>query len=342
MRFILIVFLVLAAVAGLMVFLRKKLLQAKRPGVHREDFPGTIYEVGQGLVGHRAAQGTRRAVVVAIHGFMEDWRYFANLYANPALELALVNNSLYHCPDQLKPREKPTWAKPNPFAPGTIAHDAHNLCEALSHFGQPGITRVHGHSRGGAVVLEAALQRPELFADVDVVLEAPLLPGAQPHPSVRFAFSPVGMYCIPFIYALLSLVPTGRLMARMNPPIHERKIRYLGTISSNPSTWQAVDVNVRNMAQWLMERHPSQLGALPRGMVLLAEKDMILDNRSLEAALAQAKHLTVVQPANTSHFVTLDRPEVLPQPGQQHPAPAIPPKGVIQLQGGSAGQANDP
>ncbi len=324
MRFIVIVLLVLAAVAGLMVFSRKKLLQIKRPGVHREDFPGTIYEVGQGLVGHRAAQGTPRAVVVAIHGFMEDWRYFSNLYASPDLELALVNNSLYHCPDQLKPREKATWPQPNPFAPGTIAHDTHNLCEALAHFGQPGITRVHGHSRGGAVVLEAALQRPELFAHVDVVLEAPLLPGAQPHPSVRFVFSPAGMYFIPFVYGLLSLLPTGRLMARMNPPIHERKIRYLDTVSSNPCTWQAVDVNVRDMVQWRQERHPSQLAALPRGTVLLGEKDMILDNQSLKAALEQAKHLAVVQPANTSHFVTLDRPEVLPQPGQQDPTTAIP------------------
>jgi pimeloyl-ACP methyl ester carboxylesterase len=314
--------LVLLVVAGLMAWSRRWLLQMKRPGVHREDFPGTIHEVGQGLVGHRPAQGTPRAVVVAIHGFMEDWRYFGNLYSSPDLELALVNNSLYHSPDQLKPREKPSWAKANSFAPGTIAHDAHILCEALERFGRPGNTRVHGHSRGGAVVLEAALQRPELFADVDVVLEAPLLPGARPYPATSFLFSPFGAYLPPFIYGRLSILPTGRIMARMNPPVHERKIRYLDTLSSNPSTWQVVETNVRDMAQWVVDRRPEKLAALPKGTVLLGERDMILDNRSLKAALAQASHLAVIQPANTSHFVTLDRPEVLPPPGHQQIAAA--------------------
>lgn len=320
MRLIIMLLVFLAAVAALVVLSRKRLLQMQRPGVHRDDFPGTIFEVGQGLVGHRPAHATTKAVVVAIHGFMEDWRYFSNMYAtNPDLELALVNNSLYHCPDQLKPRETASWARANPFTPGTIAHDAHNLCEALAHFGRPGITRVHGHSRGGAVVLEAALQRPELFVGVDVVLEAPLLPGSKPHPSARFAFSPSGVYLIPFIYGLLSLIPTGRLMARMNPPVHERKIRYLDTLSSNPSTWQVVATNVEDMAHWVQERRPEKLTVLPQGTtVLLGERDMILDNQSLKAAVERAGNLQVIQPPNTSHFVTLDRPEVLPQPGQGH------------------------
>ena len=47
------------------------------------------------------------------------------------------------------------------------------MLRALEHLPRSPIVRVHGHSRGGAVVLEAASMRPELFKDVEVLLEAP-------------------------------------------------------------------------------------------------------------------------------------------------------------------------
>ncbi|MEZ5569937.1 MAG: hypothetical protein R3E54_16640 [Halioglobus sp.] len=71
----------------------------------------------------------------------------------------------------------------NPYAPGTIEHDAFYVTLALEHLARGTRVSLHGHSRGGAVALEAGRQSPRLARPPDksvtAILEAPVLPGAR-------------------------------------------------------------------------------------------------------------------------------------------------------------------
>ena len=154
--------------------LRTRLLRQRLPARNHETFEGVIEQVGESVVAYRSAGPSPHQSVIAIHGFLEDFRYFTALYRDPSLELVLVNNSGYHCPVIGWPAARASWSEvDNPYPVGSIEHDAFVFNLALTHRVTGARVRAHGHSRGGAVILEAARQNPALFRDVEVILEAP-------------------------------------------------------------------------------------------------------------------------------------------------------------------------
>ena len=127
--------------------LRTWLLRRPLAPVNHEHFGGTIYQVGESVVAYRPAQGAARQSVIAIHGFLEDFRYFTALYQDPSLELILVNNSGYHCPDREQMPQPAPWGNvTNPHGIGTIEHDAFIFNLALQHLVTGSRVRAHGHS----------------------------------------------------------------------------------------------------------------------------------------------------------------------------------------------------
>lgn len=295
---------------------RQWLLGHERPGRHLEDFPGRIFRVGEAFVGHRPAGDDPEWTVVAIHGFLEDWRYFTGLYRDPSVELICVNSGGYHCPDNHAPRVKPEWEETPPYTVGTIAYDAHVLNQALAHVARGRKVRVHGHSRGGAVVLEAARQRPELFDEVEAVLEAPVLPGGDAHPALALAFNRVARYLLPFNFALMRRIP-ARLYARwVFRPLNPRKLALVADLMSNPRTDRIALTNANDIESWMADTDTAIYENPRQGCVLIAETDLVLDRRRMIDSARRAKSLRIRETEGTSHFVTLDRPESLPALGR--------------------------
>ncbi|MFO7704983.1 MAG: hypothetical protein R6V43_07610, partial [Halopseudomonas sp.] len=144
------------------IYLRKYLLRKESPQQQAQPFSGELYQVGQACIAKRAHTGAT-ATVVVMPGFVENFLYFTEHYADPAIELILLTSADYHVPVS-KPRFlTPEWAKTPKARPGSIAYDAAVLNLALTHLVTTRNVRVHGHSRGGAVTLEAARQQPALF-----------------------------------------------------------------------------------------------------------------------------------------------------------------------------------
>jgi pimeloyl-ACP methyl ester carboxylesterase len=295
--------------------LRTWLLRRPLAPVNHEHFGGTIYQVGESVVAYRPAQGTARQSVIAIHGFLEDFRYFTALYQDPSLELILVNNSGYHCPDREQMPQSVSWGNhANPHGIGTIEHDAFVFNLALQHLVTGARVRAHGHSRGGAVILEAARQAPERFREVEVILEAPVLPGGKGHPALELAFSAPGRYLLPISFSLLRHVDTVRFGGFMFTPLTPRKAELVRGLYFSPKSFDIVLKNLKSMQDWIETRDASVFGNIPHGAILIGARDLVLDRAAMLRS-AQTAHPTwqVIETHGTSHFVSLDQPSVVPE-----------------------------
>jgi pimeloyl-ACP methyl ester carboxylesterase len=179
--------------------------------------------------------------------------------------------------------------------------------QALEHLPRSKTVRVHGHSRGGAVVLEASKLRPDLFEDVEVVLEAPVLPKAK----LFMEASPILVWLYPFFIVLWKRSPLSRRfvvgLGRLDDP---RKRELLSGLSHNPKRISAFVANVKDLLGW-MRRGDATFAYLKRGVVLVPSDDRVLDPVTM---LASAKNgaLEVVEVEGSSHFITLDRPGAIP------------------------------
>lgn len=149
---------------------------------YSEMFSGQVYLVGQGAVSVRNHSGDALHTVIGVHGYLANHCYFTQLYDEPTTELILLTCSNYHIPVNGVTPEDAAWQSPIDELAGTIGYDAEILIQALELLPSSEHVRVHGHSRGGAVILEAATRRPDLFHDVELLLEALPCPRAGPTP----------------------------------------------------------------------------------------------------------------------------------------------------------------
>ena len=289
---------------------------------YREHFHGEIYPIGKGAAAVRSQTEPARHTVVAVHGFLEHHGYFTQTYQAADIELILVTCSNYHVPAAGARVASPVWEKPILEAEATIEYDACILLQALEHLPRTRRLRVHGHSRGGAVILEALRRRPELFLHADIVLEAPVLPQGRLHRMVLAMLSPVGHGLWPWVIRVMNATPTTAyrqtFFGRMTP----RKQQLLGRLFTTTRDQFTIVRNIENIMEWMTDTPTSIYGAMRSGSILIPEIDRILDRRAmLDSARHSGNHIRIIETNATSHFVTLDSlewvppMELVPEPG---------------------------
>lgn len=277
-----------------------------------EGFDGVLYQVGRAAVAERRG-AQPRATVVAMHGLFESPRYFTEFYDDPGVQLILLSSGDYHVPFVRASRASADWAVAPGFPVGTIEYDAAVLVQALEHLPVTDSIRVHGHSRGGAVTLEAASMRPDLFRGVDVVLEAPVLPRVRPClrvPRILRVF-------VPFVLALWRYDPLSALNRSTYGRLDSARKREL--IKALPLNARRLITAMRNLASletWMEGRDPDIYRNLEHGKVLVADDDQVLESDSIRASARLAEgRLEVVEVQDCSHFILLDKPEAVPSLG---------------------------
>lgn len=85
-------------------YLRKYLLRKESPQKQALPFSGELYQVGQACIAKRSHDGATASVVV-VPGFVENFLYFSEYYADPEVELILLTSADYHVP-VTKPRDR--------------------------------------------------------------------------------------------------------------------------------------------------------------------------------------------------------------------------------------------
>lgn len=269
-----------------------------------ERFDGAVYRVGEATVLERTSKDPT-VTVVCMHGYLENFGYFMPFYSSPGIQLIMISSADYYTPGSAT---TPSWARPVDAVPGTIEHDAAVLVQALVNLPRTPRVRVHGHSRGGAVVLEASMLRPDLFATAEVVLEAPVLPGGKP----RNRISAATLWLWPFLVPLWRLQPISKrnqaLWGRLD---NADKRRAISSLPFNPRRIHTMLVNLRSIKAWSERDDVKRLSAV-RGVVLVPGDDQVLEPASMAASAERAgARLQVVHAPDSSHFVLYDAPQLL-------------------------------
>ncbi|HEX5515424.1 MAG TPA: alpha/beta fold hydrolase, partial [Gammaproteobacteria bacterium] len=283
-----------------------------------EPFDGVAYAVGSATITERRVSEPR-ATVICMHGYCENARYFTQAYADPGIQLILVSSADYHTGLAGAESQQAAWPHVPDAPAGSIEYDASVLNQALEHLPKTDHIRVHGHSRGGAVVLEAADQRPDLFQGVEVILEAPVLPQAslpQPVSTLFFWMFPL---LVPF-WRRMPISPW--LIGRWGSLDDPRKRELIESLPFYAKQVTTLIVNLKSLVEWMRERKLELYRNLDSGMILIPEDDQVLDADSMLCSANNAgSKLRIVQLSGVSHFILLDRPEVLPPlwPEPQNP-----------------------
>ncbi len=283
------------------------------PQTYREMFSGRVYTVGQGAVSVRNHSAEAEHTVIGVHGFLENHCYFTQTYQAPDTELILLTCSNYHIPVSGPVPEPAPWEREIKYAVATIEYDAAILTQALENLPTTRRIRVHGHSRGGAVILDAIRQRPELFRNVDVVLEAPVLPQGKLHPLVTALLEPVSHGMWPWVVRLVNSSPSNvygqTFFGKMNP----RKRVLLDKLFTATRDHLTIVRNIENILDWMEQHGPELYTPIEHGTFLIPKVDRILDRGAMLASAEQSPNTwRIVETQAQSHFITLDSLEWVP------------------------------
>lgn len=280
---------------------------------YSEMFSGRVYRVGKGAVSVRNHSGAAEQTVIGVHGFLENHCYFTQAYEEPTTELILLTCCNYHIPVNGVTPETADWEEAINHPENTISYDASILTQALEHLPTTGNIRVHGHSRGGAIVLEASAQRPDLFENVEVILEAPALPQERLHALVSALLDRVSHSMWPWLIRLIDSAPASAygqtFFGKMNP----RKKLLLSHLFSATHDHLTIVQNIEDFLDWMERTDVSIYQNIRHGTFLIPQVDRLLDRNSMIASASQSPTtMRIIETQAPSHFITLDSKEWLP------------------------------
>tara|TARA_R110001592_G_scaffold4275_14_gene24042 strand:+ start:37412 stop:38347 length:936 start_codon:yes stop_codon:yes gene_type:complete len=293
----------------IIVYLRRWLLRREIPQQHGASFEGELFTVGQATVARATSRQPPKVSVIVMPGFMENFLYFTEYYADPSIELILITSADYHVPALNLRATVPAWSETPKSAPGSIAYDAAVLNLALRHLVSTDNVRVHGHSRGGAVTLEAARQAPDLFENIEVILEAPVLPQGKPCTPLP----PIARWFVPFYLPMWQQQPiSSRNRPLWGPLDNQRKRELIMGLPFNPRHCSTMLVNLKDMAHWMDHNDSDIYRHVKRGAILIPGKDRILRTDAMRSSAHQAESLQMIEIEGGSHFVITDNPDSIP------------------------------
>ena len=280
---------------------------------YTEMFSGKVFTIGKGAVSIRNHSSQAKQTVIGVHGFLENHCYFTQLYNDSSTELVLLTCSNYHVPVSGPIPEPAEWEIPIKYPEATIEYDACILNQALENLPSTENIRIHGHSRGGAVILQALSYRPELYKNVELILEAPALPGGKTHPLVSAMLEPVSHGMWPWVVRLINSTPSSSYGQMFFGKTNERKKQLLNKMFSATKDHLTIVRNIENLFAWMDKADYSVYEHIKHGTFLIPQLDRILDR---DLMLDSAKHspnaVRIVETDAMSHFVTLDDPKWTP------------------------------
>ncbi len=280
---------------------------------YQELFSGDVYLCGKAGVSVRNHSGVAKHTVIGVHGFLENHCYFTETYSQSDIELILLTCSNYHIPVTGPEHTHADWFDQPDHPDSSIEYDACILIQAMEKLATSKNVRIHGHSRGGGVILEAINQRPELFKDAEILLEAPVLPQGKIHPMPKALVDNMSPRMWPWALRLLEKTPLTTYSQAFFGETQGRKKQLLEHLFKNPQNAMTIIKNIHSIETWMNKTSTDVFKKIKRGTILIPERDRILCKESmLDSALKSPNNVRVVETDGTSHFITLDDVEWLP------------------------------
>ncbi|MEM9255138.1 MAG: alpha/beta hydrolase [Pseudomonadota bacterium] len=311
---------ILGVLAVVLHLYRQSWTHRDLPQIYTGTFDGELMRVGETYIARRPGKAGSELSIICFPGFLEDMRYFQALYQDHPAELILVNNANYHQPFAALRANTLHWPV-NPYPLGTIEYDGFHLGLVVSELAAGQQVMLHGHSRGGAVVLEAGRQYPEVMLSaarkISAILEAPVLPRAR---VVGRGSKPItnhiARYLLPIVLGL-SRNNGPEKMARqpMMRPTSELKEALLPSLYSTARNYSTCVANLRSIYEWQQDTEFKIYTYYRQITVVIGARDDVLDNTSMRASAEEGAEInpgvTILQTDNTNHFVSLEQPHYL-------------------------------
>ncbi len=301
-----------------------------QPQVCRAHFDGRVFKVGDTYIAKRPLRDGSTRSIVCFPGFLEDMRYFQNLYEDDPSELILFNNADYHCPFIAEGEDVPELVWPdNPYPVGSIEHDAFYVGQSVLSMVSCNEIVLHGHSRGGAVILEMGRQYQGLEAlgkAIHAVLEAPVLPQAKvAGPGSKKIFHSLVCYLLPLLFASRRVITLDRLLRMpMMTPTNALKTRLMSSIFLVARRYDTCAKNVKSIFRWQRLAGFELYGYFQKLTVVVGECDSSLDRKSMLASVVEGAKVNpgveLLETQSTNHFISLEQPATMRQLLNQSPS----------------------
>ena len=298
--------------------LRTYLSRKVWPAQPSEVLNGDLFQVGEHLVccpdrSHLSQGAVNQTTIVCFPGFLEDIRYFIALYRDVPARIIILNNGNYQNPFSNDTAvAKPAWSTSNPYPLGTIAHDAFCLNLVLDNMTHNERVVLHGHSRGGAVVLEAGNQQSDRANRTEALLEAAVVPQGRLVNNGERLLQPVGFYLMPMVLSLLRILPEPmRLKSPMMWVTNAAKNTHVAGIPFTPKQYATAEINSVDIIRFHSESSPDYYANFKRSTLFVGERDSVLSRASMLKSAMQSPAVEVVETQGTDHFISLERPDLI-------------------------------
>jgi len=309
--------LLLMLIVAVLLVIRKVLASKIWNAPPGEDFAGTMLRLGDNFAclpdrSHLPSDVVSRTTLICFPGFLEDMRYFLEVHRDTPARLIIINNANYQNPFRGVSISTPVWFTGNPHPLGTIAHDAYCVNQVIEHMTGPERVVLHGHSRGGAVVLEAGNQQPDLTRNVQAILEAAVVPRGRLFNNGEKKLQPVGFFVFPFILALLRILPESRrLKSPMMWVTNATKNKIVAAIPFTPRQYATAVINGADIIDWQARAGYQSYEHFARVTLYVGQRDSVLCRTAMLASAAQSAAVSVIQTSGTDHFISLESPALI-------------------------------
>ena len=261
---------------------------------------------------HLSAAVVSRTTLICFPGFLEDMRYFLEVHHDTPARLIIINNANYQNPFRGETISTPAWFKGNRHTVGTIAHDAYCVNQVLEHMTGPERVILHGHSRGGAVMLEAGNQQSELTRTVEVILEAAVVPRGRLFNNSEKKLQPVGFYLFPFILALLRILPESiRLKSPMMWVTNATKNKIVAAIPFTAKQYATTVVSSADIIDCQARAGYESYEHFARVTLYVGQRDSVLCRTAMLDSAVHSATVKVIETSGTDHFISLESPATI-------------------------------
>ena len=275
-------------------------------------FEGSVYHAEHTDIIKKEATSESDTTVICFPGFLENQHYFLELYQDEDIEFIGINNANYYSGFVAKKTEALDSSNKNPYEMSSIEHDAFVLCQVIEKLATRENIIVHGHSRGGAVILEAGRQRPDLTQSIRAILEAPVLPKAKVSNRLEMLVKFGGFYTFPLFLNAMRRLPTKRMITeRSYYPLTERKKEILSKSSQLPKQYSTAISNMHDIRNWQLLSDYDLYGNFKEITVVLPEQDSVLCRKTMHTSARAIDTVNIVETNDTNHFITLEKPEAM-------------------------------
>ncbi|MFT6898462.1 MAG: pimeloyl-ACP methyl ester carboxylesterase [Paraglaciecola sp.] len=282
-----------------------------------ESFKGELFSLGDNLVcvpdrSHLSVDVINKTTVICFPGFLEDMRFFLNVHKNTPARLIIINNANYQNPFSSAVSPTPEWFQSSSYLLGTIAHDAHCMNQVLKNMTGNESVLLHGHSRGGAVVLEAGVQQPEQSRKIQALLEAAVVPQGLLAGRRSQKQQPISFYFLPFVLTSWRLMSPTQLMRHpMMQVSNAYKEKIAGALPFAPRQYTTAVTSAKDIIDWQAKTAITSYTNYHTTTLVVGEKDHVLSRKAMLRSANSCPKVEVIETLGTNHFPSLEKPEVI-------------------------------